>query len=371
MIDLRWTELSKSLSLLFIISYGLYVVYYYGKSVSLASLRKTSSITGIVLFSLYLIVFVSTNSGSDWYSYQDMVWNYDLRPGADNYGEPIYRYIVWIVNRNYFSFRIIVWGGAFLLACLSFKKFGINIKTAVYFFIVVFLVRFNYARASLAAACYFYGLTTLLKPYKNKAINYIIAGVSFVFAYEFHHSILPVLLFTFAVFIPLEKYYIIIPLIIILPFIATFILDRISIIEILANDYVVDKVGRYMERTSEEATTFGMVAEIIMYGGFLVPFILTSFIFFRNRNKKIEKAVMYIYRITITIILFAASFLFMGLLSDAFTYRYLFMTAVPLTILSVYLYQNKLMKKTVFITILAFGIIANIYPLLYGLYKMI
>lgn len=371
MIDLRWTELTPGLSLLFNISFFLFVVLNYRKSVVSPLWPITRLNKWLFLFSFLLIVFVSPGSGSDWYSYQDLVWNYDLTPGATNHGEPIYRHIISLVNRNYLLFRIIVWGGAFLLSCMTFKRMDINTNVAIYFLVSVFLLRFNYARATLAMASYFMGLSLLLRPNKNRRIlSYSLAVLFFVGAYEFHFSMLPVLLLTLVAFLPLDKPYVLIILLISLPLLATYISNHFYIIDLLEDETIANSFSRYTEREGVTSNFLGIIANIIMYGAFVIPILITTLIVVRF-NKHIDIYIIRMYRVAISIVFFASSFLFMEFQSLIFVYRYLFMTFLPLTIMCVYFYQRKMMSKSVFSFIVMWGIISNIQPLFTGLYHLI
>lgn len=371
MIDLRWTELSFGLSLLFNFSFILYIVLFFRNSVFKPSLKRKKINYWQILFSLYLIIFVSTSSSSDWYHYQDMVWNYNYNNATMNYGEPIYKYIISFVDKNYFLFRIVVWGGAFLLSCLSFKRFGIRINTAVFFLIAVFLVRYNYTRATFAMAFFFLGFSIMIIPFKRyKVVSFILALLLFYCAYELHRSMLPVLLLTIAAFLPFEKPYIVIPSMIALPILSTILSLQFSVIDSMVDDDVADKLNKYLERDTGTATFYGVIAEIIMYSTFLIPFIIDSVVVLKNRKRNIITPIKRLYSLTVTITLFATLFLFMGLLSTVFTYRYLFMTSIPLTILTVYFFQHKLMSERLFRIIILCGAFSNLYFLLYGLYRL-
>lgn len=371
MIDIRWTELTLGLSLLFNISFFLYVIVNFRRSVVSPLWQNTRPNKWLLLFSFLLIIFVSPGSSSDWYSYQDLVWNYDLTPGATNHGEPIYRHIVSLVNQNYLLFRIIVWGGAFLLSCMVFNRMGININVAVYFLISVFLLRFNYARATLAMASYFQGLSLLLKPNKNRRVlSFLLAALFLWGAYEFHISMLPVLLLTIVAFLPLDKPYVLIPLLVFLPILATYISNHFYFIDLLEDETIVNSFNRYSEREGVTSNIMGIIANIIMYGAFVIPIIVTTLIV-ASFNKQIDVYIKRLYRVTISIALFASSFLFMEFQSLIFVYRFLFMTFIPITVICVYLYQNRMMSKPVFSFVVLWGVLSNMQPLFTGLYHLI
>lgn len=371
MIDLRWTKLTPGLALLFIIVFMLYVFTYYRRCVTNPIWKKNVAYPGLIIFSLCIIIFLSHSSGGDWFHYQDMVWNYDFTKGAHNHGEPIYGYIIKIVEKNYFLFRLIVWGSAFYLSCLTFKRLGLNINVSIFFLIVVYWIMFVNFRSSLAAACYFLGLSYLVQPIRNKRLlNVLIVFLCFCAAYAFHHSLLPVIMFTVAVYFPFDKPVFTISLFLVMPFLAAFVFLRFGILDSFVNDAVYSKFNRYLARETTGSNFFGQIANVIHYGTYVLPLVISCKAMYRYR-RYISAPIARILRVTLSITLFAVMFLFMDLSSTVFTYRYFMMTLIPLTILSVYLYQNQFLTRRSFSWIVLWGIGSNMYDLLYGLYKTI
>lgn len=368
MLELSWTEPTIGIMLLFNIVFLLYVIIYYRKFVVRPIWGKKRPSMDLVFFSILLIIILSANGSSDWYHYQSMVWNYDFTIGAHNHGEPVYGYIIQFVNKNYLLFRIIVWGGALLLCLLSFKRLDINPNVALFFLVTVYLFKFNYARASLGMSSYFFGLSYLLNPTKKRLFNVIIIGLSFWGAYEFHHSMLPVILFTIAALLPIDRPFVAVLAIAAMPIIASYVFSNLSILEQIGEEDLFGKASRYMAKESEGANFFGKIYNVIKYGAFVLPLVVDNIVIRKNLSN-VPLRMKRLLRITLAIVLFAVMFLFMNLSNEVFTYRYLYMTLIPLTILTVYLYQNGLLTKKFFSLIVLWGIGANVYDLLYGLYK--
>lgn len=372
MIDLRWTDLSFGLSLFFNLAFLLFVFVYYKECVSLPAFGEKKRIS-LLLYSLVLVIVVSAGSNSDWYSYQQMVWDFDPTAGATNYGESFYSYLIAFVNQNYLLFRLFVWGGAFILSLFVFARFGVDVNVAVFFLISVFLIRFNYARASLAMSSYFFGLSFLLKPIKShRLLSFILMALSFWGAYEFHHSLLPILLLTLVVYLPIDKYYVLLLILVLLPFGASIISNSVMsgsslTADLFEDDYFTTKIAAYSDREYGQSSLLGIIGNILMYGAFVFPALITTILVARN-SKSLELHVKRLYRLMISIVLFSVSFLFMGINSYLFFYRYLFMSMIPLTILCTYLYQNSIMKKNLYICIVLWGIVSTVQPLITGLY---
>lgn len=364
MIDLLWTDLTFELSLLFNISYVLFFLLFYKKCV--INQTGNSRLSFFLLFyALLLVILVSAGSNSDWYSYQDMVWNYDLHVGASNYGEPFYGYLINAVNQNYLLFRLCVWGGAFVLSCFTFKRFGVNVNSATFFLISVYLIRFNYARASLAFSSYFLGLSFLLRPIKGQRIlSFVLTVLFFWGAYEFHYSLLPVILLSVMAFLPLDKPFVVIILLLSLPLLASIINNNLDFFD---SDYIASKLETYEERDDGRANFLGIIAKILMYGAFVIPILISSRVMTKH-NRLIDLPIKRLFRVMIGIFIFALTFLFMGYKTEVFFYRYLFMTMIPLAVICVYLYRGKMMSKTMFTVILGWGIMSTVQPLLTGLY---
>ena len=359
MFDLNWTSLSFGLALFFTIAYLLYVVAFYGNCVSHPDWKQTKGNWFLFLFSLLLIIVTSNGNTSDWFSYQHIVWDYDFGPQGVNHGEPIYAYIVKLVNKNYLLFRVIVWGGAFLLACITFKRFGVNVNVAAFMLVAAFLLKFNYARASLAMAHYFLGLSFLIKPIKKARVLSILLSALFLLgAYAFHHSILPVLFLTIMAFVPFKGSYLVF-LIILLPFGAQFMSNHFDLVNSFGDENIAMKVDSYLQRETGALNILGAISNTINYASFVIPIVIISIAINKNHNN-IDLPLLRLYRVMFFVFLFAVSFLFMGLQSEFFIYRYLFVTFIPISILSTYLYEKKYLNKFLFSIIVLTGIIVNV-----------
>ena len=370
MIDFRWTEPTLGISCLFLFLYALFVIIYYKKNVKLIRVDNRINLW-LIFYSFILIMIISDNSESDWYHYQQMVWDYDFTIGARNYAEPVYAFIIRFVNKNYLLFRFLVWGTSLCLSCCVFKRFGVNLNMAVFFMVAAYLIKFNYSRATLAMANYFLGLSFLIKPMRGqRVVSFFLVILFFFCAYTFHHSLLPVLFFSLVAFFPLNKLFFIAVLLIVLPFVSLFIFNQFSLLESFDNAYFFNKVQMYIAKDNGKANFFGILSEAIDYSAFIIPLFLVSYSVLRN-SKLISIEMLRLWRVMITILYFALTFLFMGLSSLVFTYRYLFMVFIPLTVMAVYLYKNNLISKKAYAVSLLSGVLANSYQLLYSVYKFL
>ena len=143
MIDLNWTESTFGIAFTFLISFAIYVMYFYRQYGKNQQWSQNKLNLWLFLFSLILIIVVSANSSSDWYHYQQLVKEYDTTLNARNYGEPVYGYIIQFVDKNYLLFRLAVWGTAFLFTFFAFKRFDVNVNVAVYLIVSCYLLKYN------------------------------------------------------------------------------------------------------------------------------------------------------------------------------------------------------------------------------------
>ena len=368
MFDFTWSEHTLTNVLYCIIIYGLFVALFYRRNVTDALSQKKTPNVWMLLFALLLII--SACIDTDWFHYREMVYDYDVVIGASNYGEPIYRYFIDWVGQNYLLFRLIVWGLAFLLTCIAFRRFEVNINLAVFFLIAVFLIKFNYARATLGMASFYVGLSYLIKPRKGHLVFSLICVALFFWgAYEFHHSMLIlIILAPLVVFLPMDKPLILLVVLLALPFIASILNESFVLVDQFDNEYISEKLNRNLERESSRANVFGIIQSAISYGVFIIPIIVNSVVLSKN-HRCVSSTMIKMYRVTISIVILAISFLFMGLESRLFVYRILFMSFIPLTILTVYLFENRLMNRKSYRVIVLWGILAVVFVLFILFYR--
>lgn len=366
MFDFSWSEHTIGNVLYCTILYALFVALYYGRYVNKALLQEGKTNYTLMFGALLLIITACIDT--DWFHYRDMVREYDLSIGALNYGEPVYRGIVKLIGKNYLLFRVVVWGSAFVMAVTAFRRFNINLNTAVFFLIAVFLIKFNYGRATLGMASYYLGLSFLLIPLKQRRfLGFLLAAVFLWGAYEFHHSMLLLIVLTPMVFIPIDRPFIAVIVLLALPFIASFVNESLFLIDRLENEYISNKMDNYLELEGGMANIFGIIQSVISYGAFIAPIIIDTVAISKNR-KMIHTPILKIYRIAISAAVIAVSFILLNLDSSLFVYRILYMSFIPLTIITVYLYEHHFLSRNNYKFIVLWGISAISFVLLHLVY---
>ena len=103
--------------------------------------------------------------------------------------EDVYIALAGYVNYEYISFRLIVWGIALLLFVLSIYRINQPISLVLFYFVSMYMLRFAYARVSLAMAMGIFGYTFLIKPINKSYISYIV-GILIIFCSVFSVKLL-------------------------------------------------------------------------------------------------------------------------------------------------------------------------------------
>lgn len=290
---------------------------------------------------------------------------------STNFGvEHIYGIIGALVNENYFLFRLIVFGGAFAIFCKTAKRFSVDPYYAAVYIYIAHVILFSYARASLAMALYFWGLSFLCEPSKNRRwLGYAFGLFLIGMCREFHTSSIILIASTIAIFIPFRKWSIIV-LFVSIPSIALIFKDYFDrFIEYsIADDYLAHKFDRYVDRESSVGIA-RIVIDTFSYASFYIPlFFCTISIFFKNKYSKIPNSVLRLYKVTFTIMFVSGTFLFFGETFYTFYYRILYMSMIPLTILILRLYKENYMSRMALFLCIAPGIPYMIIRTLYCIY---
>lgn len=287
----------------------------------------------------------------DFFHLMEDVHEYDFSPNASNYGEPVYIAIAKIVNRNYFLFRTVVWGGAFGLFCWTAKRMAVPVYSAAIFLILTHSVTFAYARVTAAMAVYFFGLSFLCNAtHRYKMLSYLVALLLIGLCTRFHTSAYIMVVSTLMLFVPLRKWTIL-AAIVCVPFCVPLALSFLG--EILfsgIDETVARKIQIYA--TDNTHNEYGIAAKIIDvtgYVSFYVPLIVSAIcIFSKNNVGKIPSGIVRMFKVTLGLVLASVVCGLMGEFFYVYFYRILFMTMIPLSIITVKLYQDGLMLATHF-----------------------
>lgn len=312
-------------------------------------------------FSLLVLVYILTSCyNGDFWHYKDFMLDHDSFWAPS---EKIYLLIAQFVGDNYLLFRIVVWGGAYILLLKIFKILQLNINSALLYFFILYISVFDYARVSLAMAMFFIGYIYTIMPQSNlfsKSIGWLGIGCS----YFFHHSMIVLILLSFMRYVPINKKTVSI-LILIIPIVAMLVSRVFFSVMGLGSDSL-ELVTMKMENYSELDTTTDIsflekVRLFWHYSTFFIPFIISTYKLIYKPILKYPSFIIKLYGITLGILLFSISTLFLGFENRVLFYRTLYMSMIPLTILICYLHDNNVIRNKTFKRLMFLGLGYSIF----------
>jgi len=345
-----------------VLFWGLYmVVFVYSVWKTLvASPMNRRNVEVSHLFILYFAAFaVFYCVNPDYFRYRDWI-KYAI---FEEWGkEQIYLFFILFCRRLPFSypfevFRLIVWGGGLLITLFTARMYRGLLRPGLVmlFLFVLFSATFCYARASLAMAVYFMGVSIYLwgKDHNDKLIGIALA----VCSYFFHHELIISIVALPALLLPFEKkksrVYSLILFVVVIGLL-TFINSNLALMEsIFGNEELVDKMEEF---NNQEQGVFRM-STFVRYFAIFYPFILITRNFYRH--KKLPTAIVGIFRITFALIMATAAFFVVSGSRSTYTYRVMYITIIPLSILITYCYNQGLFKKYQLVIILILALLSN------------
>lgn len=319
-------------------------------------------------FFLICFFFVTHCLHGDFFHFMQNVHEYIFIPGYYNYGEEIYQVIAKLVNKNYFLFRTIVWGGAFGLYCWTAKRFQIPVYYAAIFLFATHSITFAYARATAAMAVYFFGLSYFCEPLrKSKKLGYLIGSLVVYLSWEFHNSAIIMIVMTGMIFLPLRKWNIII-LILIIPLFSILLRDFLFLFaQETTNETLANRINVYYEREIVSGIASNIIS-LFENLSFYIPFLLSTKCILKRSKLKTTSSILYLYKVTFGLFLISTTFYFLGESFITFFYRILFMSMIPLSLIVVKLYKEGLMTLKQFHYCVIPGFIFLILRYLYDFY---
>lgn len=372
MFDFPVKEETVGTSLYCLLIYLLIVGKNYSQGLKFPYDRPVSKST--INWTLFFIgfFFVTHCLKGDFFHMMEHISNYSFIQGTYNYGEDIYPKIGLLVNKNYFLFRTIVWGGAFCLFCITAKRMNVPVYYAALLLLATHSIIFAYSRATAAMAVYFFGLSFLSNPIKNKKwLSYLLGCIIIYSSMEFHRSAIIMIIMTLMIFIPLRKWSFVL-LLILIPLLTTvfknFLMD-FAIAE-STDEMVAKKIQHYSEREVQYGIS-GVIISTLEYASFYIPFIFVSInILFKNIIKSIPISIIKLYKVACGLTLISVLFMLLGSTYITFAYRILFMSMIPMTLIVSKLYQCKLMSLKYYWICLGSGVVYALTKYVYVIYDV-
>lgn len=310
----------------------------------------------IVYFAAYA-VFYCINS--DYFNYREWV----RQPFFDDWAkEQVYVSIILFCRTLPFDyhfevFRLIVWGGGLLLVLHTAKMYrSLLMPGWVMLFLFVFFCNvFSYARASLAMAVFFTGLSIAL--WKKKRRWKMLGIALAVCSYFFHHQMIVSIVLLPLILMPFEKKRAIFPslfLLAIIIVVITYISANLELMEsVFGNDDLAEKIEHY---NAAEQKIFRM-STFIRYLNILYPFFLITITF--HKHKRQPKAITKLYRITFALLLVSVAFFVVFGSRSVYTYRVLYITIIPMSIMITYCHNHNYFKNYQLVIMLLLAFLTN------------
>ena len=254
-------------------------------------------------------------------------------------------------------FRLIIWGGGLLLVFLTAKQYCSLLMPGltVLFLFVFYSSTFCYARASLAMVVFFVGVSVHLWGEK-RLVKMLGIGLA-ISAYFFHHELIMGIAMLPCILMPFEKKSTLFFSLVLLVIIIIGINYINSNLELMENIFGADELADKMEELNEQEQGAFRMSTFVKYANFLYPFLLITHIFYQH--KKIPKAMSGIFRITFALIIATTAFMVVSGLRSTYTYRVMYITMIPLSIMTTFCYNQGLIKKYQLAIMLLLALLSN------------
>ena len=374
MFDITPLEYNFGQNLYCLLLYAFIILYTYRYNVHYKTIafRNTKELTCILIGGFGLYCLTSFND-HDYYAYYKVIDAMKVWPDFPTHLEEVYKKIMELVKYNYLGFRLLIWGSAIVLYCWTAKTSKLNISHAVFVLAACYFDLFAYARASLAMAFVFCGYALFSQSLSifKKILGIVIFGC----AWFFHRSIfVAMILMAIMPLVPFNRntlrvIVISLPLTIIA---VRFLFADMLNTALLMDEDQVSRMGRYAEKVSVQANMMGNIRNVFEYARFYIPlYICIRACSSYQITGFVPKIAMSFTKAATGIILVGTSMFFIGLETNVFAYRIMYMSMIPLSISVTSLYQNNLITYKEYLWCIGVGIAGVSYILLYNVYAQI
>lgn len=333
--------------------------------------RKPFSVVGVgvvlLIFSLFDFM------GGDWVNYYYQFNDY-TKHGIDRHFEPIYNFFADISFKNFFIWRLYIWGIAIVSFCLTIKRLRLSPSFVLLLILLAYFQYFIGARQTLGFCIIYYAVSFIVRPIKGQPRIFNIAVIVALMTLSLfcHKSMMIyILVIAFSAILRLNKKTILVSAIAFpflyfsIMFLSEYFLTKTG----LMDEKVVEAGLEYLNSKEKwELNSAGLFQRVIdwtpvilLYGIIIKDVILRKVSFVENKFN--------IY-FNIAYILFYISWLFRGQTTSVYLApRFWDASILPLIIFgSSYFYKRRANK--IFKTILFFFLISDLYRFLYVLYKL-
>ena len=308
-----------------------------------------------VFFMLYA-VFYCVND--DYFNYRDWIFgrNFDFWGKEYIYIPIIYFCRLLPISYPYEIFRLIVWGGGILIVYHTYRLYqGLLLPVLALLLLFVFYAgTFCYARASLGMAVYFFGVAFYLL-HDRKTLKLLGIGIALL-SFFFHHEMIIGIAVLPCIFIPFErKNFIILSLFMVL--IAVFALSYVSsYLQFLDQMFDNNELSSKVETMSEKGQGVFRLSTLVKYLNYFYPFFLLMKTFWEEEP---PRSVIGMFRITYGILMASVIFMVVFGLRSVFTYRIMYISMIPMSLLIGYGYCHRYFTRNEFLIMMIFTLLAS------------
>lgn len=318
----------------------------------------------VCIFVLYLFAFHDL----DYLGYKVMVDTYSI------HFEEIYNDIIDLVSGNYLLFRLIVFGSAYLLLLLAFKRMEVDFDLCFLFFAMTSVCALSYGRFTLSLSLSFLGYTYIIKPFKPKLLSIVTGIVLVVFSLQFHRSsllLLPMYIGSLFIYRFNNRNITFFVLLVALVAFVYFIFGSKLLLAITQSESLESyEVNRSFGRRTGGNGIGITIHRMLQYSKYyltLILFVITVAKYdFKNWPLPIK--IMSAYYVLIMILAFLFSFNLEGTATGVLYYRTLYYSSIAMVIFLAFCYQKNIRQRFVRI-IVYLGLFSQIYEILYHAYQ--
>lgn len=328
--------------------------------------------TGIFWYAIILILFCTfAFTNADFYYYKI---SYDNGTFSQTV-EPVYIWLKNHLSKNYYSWRLVVWGFSIIILFWTIQRLGLDKKTSCGIITLFYATTLYFQRASLGMSILFLGYSLIVRPTRYKTISLLLGAVIIVISFFFHKTMLvPIAVLLLTIFNPNKKAInlslILFPLLV---SIVTYALNNIG--EIVPGLSFFDERMNFSNRLyhyfsmNQSVYNFnGIIRAIFRYTPDVLSLGYATKLIAYDRLQ-VEKYITPFFVFWYDMTYIAALFIFQDVSSFIFE-RFLMMSYIPRLIVLIYLYRN--LKRTPLSRfILISALLSNVYDLSYTLYTTI
>ena len=326
----------------------------------------------VLFYLVFAVAAVTAFNNGDFYHYREICHSFTVN--GNNYGEPIYHWIIQLVDRNYLLFRMIVWGGSLVFLYNACERLRISPLLTGFLVFTGFLSTFSYARATLAFSVYYWGLSYIISNKRNLLTT--IVGVSGILgSYAFHHSMVICIMLTPIAFVQINKKILVITLLL-LPLICVVVGRYMGnllndSVNSMDNEYMESKLNGYTSKVVETANFGGYIHNAFKYSPYYVAFLIFVKKLYPKRKNEMKSTSVQkkLFSLIFCLIIVSTSTLFMGLDNNVFYYRILFMSFIPICFLIDMLFESENLSARGLRKFVMLLFVSSAYSVLYSVYS--